>query len=510
MIMNDSINFSEKGNTHLADHDSPQFQEFIDFLPEGIYATDETGNITLANEAALKIFGYSRKDLSEVNSIYNLIIPEEKELMDKYRSRLIRTNKPYKAEYHVKRKDGSVIPVLVHTTPIIKNNKFAGTRGVVLDLTERKLLENGLVTSNIFLHTTINAMQEPFFVKDENHKWVLLNDASIKMWGHSREELIGKSDYDIFPKEQADVFWEKDDFVFKNGSNTNIEEITDSNGEIRTIVTSKVRYTDKNTGKKYIVGTIHDVTEMRMAEKKLKQYSLELEELNNSKDKFFSIIAHDLRNPFTGIFGFSSVLNDEFDTLSKEEIREYANYIYQGTKNIYDLIENLLTWSRIQTGRINIQPVKIDLYGKVQDTIEVLNVVAIKKRIKVLNLVEKDLCALGDENMVDSILQNLISNAIKFSNTNGIVKISSDKTKYLAEIIVNDEGIGMTEEEVKNLFVIGRQKSKTGTAEEKGTGLGLILCKEMLNKLNGHLKVKSIKNEGSTFSFTLAKCRQSE
>lgn len=506
--MEEYKNVSEKNAvSNLTDHESPQFQEFIDFLPEGIYATDEAGIVTLANEAALKIFGYTRKDLAKVNSIYDLIVPEEKELMDKYRNKLIQTKKPYKAEYHVKRKDGSVSSVMVHTTPIIKNDKFAGTRGVILDLTERKLVENGLLTSNIFLHTTINAVQEPFFVKDENHKWVILNDASIKMWGHSREELIGKSDYDIFPKEQADVFWEKDDYVFKKGSNTNIEEITDSKGEIRTIVTSKVRYTDKNTGKKYIVGTIHDVTELRMAEKKLKQYTLELEELNKSKDKFFNIIAHDLRNPFTGIFGFSSVLTDEFDTLSKEEIREYVNYIYLGTKNIYDLIENLLTWSRIQTGRVNIQPVKIDLYGKVQDSIEVLNVMAIKKRIKVLNLVEKDLFALGDDNMVDSILQNLISNAIKFTKTNGTVKISSDKTKYVAEIIISDDGIGMNEEEIQNLFIIGKQKSKTGTAEEKGTGLGLILCKEMINKLNGQLKVKSTINCGSTFSFTLAKAK---
>lgn len=500
--VNDSAGINIKDEKDFP-HCNSEFQEFIDFLPEGIYATNEEGRIVLANNAALKIFGYEKSDLENVNNIFDLIVPEEKELMKKYREELIFTGKPYKAEYHVKRKDGSVISILIHTTPIIKNDKFAGTRGVVLDLTERKIIESGLKASNKFLDTTINAMQEPFFVKDENHKWVILNDASVKMWGHSREELIGKSDYDIFPKEQADVFWEKDDFVFRNGTNTNIEEITDSKGEIRTIITSKVRYTDKATGKKYIVGTIHDITDIRKAENKLKEYSFELEELNRNKDKFFSIIAHDLRNPFTGIFGFASVLNEDFENLSKEEIKEYVNYIYLGSKNIFEMIENLLTWSRIQTGKIIIRPSKIDIHKKVQEMIDILNVTALNKRIEVQNVVEKELCVMGDVFMLDSILQNLLSNAIKFTNAGGNVKVYSARKKDEVEIFICDNGIGMNSEEIDKLFLLGKQNSKAGTAEEKGTGLGLILCQEMINKLGGKLSVESIAGKGSTFKLSL-------
>jgi len=480
-----------------------EFHDFINFLPEGIYATDENGKITVANNAALEIFGFTIDDVFEINSICDLVVPEERDILIKNRDEIIRSRKSLKHEYHALKKDGSVIPVLIHTTPIIKEGKFSGTRGVIIDLTESKIYESGLIASNKFLNTTINAMQEPFFVKDENHKWVLLNDASVEMWGHSREELIGKSDYDIFPKEQADVFWEKDDYVFKNGSNKNIEEITNSKGQVRTIITSKVRYTDKVTEKKYIVGTIHDITELRQAEIKLKHYSQELEELNNSKDKFFSIIAHDLRNPFTSIFGFSSVLQEDFDTLSKEEIREYVNYIFLGTKNIYDLIENLLAWSRLQTGRISVQPVKIDVYGKIQDTIEVLNVMAIKKRIKIFNLADKNTYVMGDDNMVSSIFQNLISNAIKFTNPGGSVKISSTILENEIEISICDSGIGMTETELENLFLIGKQKSKAGTYEERGTGLGLILCKEMISKLNGRIAVESKPGDGSIFKLSL-------
>ncbi len=482
------------------------FQEFIDLLPEIVYELDISGKISLVNEAGLRAFGYSREEFeSKGFNVFDIIIPEEKDYLSDNIRKITTHKNSLKYEYHAKRKDGTVFPILVHSTPVYKNNECTGTRGIVLDLTERKNIENSLKDSNEFLNTTINAMQEPFFVKDENHRWVILNDASIKMWGHSREELIGKSDYDIFPKDQADVFWEKDDYVFKNGPNTNIEQITDSKGEIRTIITSKVLYTDDISGKKYIVGTIHDITELKKAESKIKNYSEELEELNRSKDKFFSIIAHDLRNPFTGIFGFASVLSEEFDSLSKEEIKEYVNYIYLGTKNVYDLIENLLTWSRIQTGKVIIQPVKLDIYSEVHDAIEILNVFAIKKRIKLVNMVEKGIFVKGDDNMIDSILQNLISNAIKFTRSSGTVKISSNEKDDFIEIAISDNGIGMKPEDVNNLFLLGKQRSKTGTAEEKGTGLGLLLCKEMIMKLNGILTVESELNKGSTFRFTLLK-----
>jgi|WetSurMetagenome_2_1015567.scaffolds.fasta_scaffold77971_1 PAS domain S-box-containing protein len=491
-------------DTNLTENLS-EFQEFIDLIPEIVYELDLDGKLVLVNKAGLDILGYTREEFEKGIYVKNIIISEELDYMKSNIKKIVDSKKSFKFEYHARKKDGTAFPVLVNSSPFFKNNKIAGTRGIVFDLTERKLAERKLKDANDFLNTTINAMQEPFFVKDENHKWVILNDASIKMWGHSREDLIGKSDYDIFPKEQADVFWEKDDFVFKNGSNTNIEEITDSNGEVRTIVTAKVLYTDEITEKKFIVGTIHDITDLRNAELKLKEYSIELEDSNKNKDKFFSIIAHDLRNPFTSIYGFSSVLSEEFDTLTKEEIREYINYIYTGTKNIYDLIENLLAWSRIQTGRALVQPVKLDMFSEVQDAINIFNVFSKNKRIKLINAVEKNVYALGDDNMVDSILQNLISNALKFTKTSGFVKITSKVLDKFVEISISDNGIGMSRDEIDNLFQLGKQKSKTGTSEEKGTGLGLILCKEMVTRLNGQMKVESVVNKGSTFSFTLPK-----
>jgi len=502
----EELNSTCRGNNSVDSNlkqNPSEFQEFIDLIPEIVYELDINGKIILINQAGLDILGYSKEEYEKGIFVYDIISPEDKEYFLRNFKKVLGTGNKFKFEYKIIRKDGSVIPVLANGSPIIKDNKLIGSRGIILNLSERKLAERKLKDAHDFLNTTINTMQEPFFVKDENHKWVILNDASIKMWGHGRQELIGKTDYDIFPKKQADVFWEKDDFVFKNGSNINIEEITNSKDEIRTIITTKVLYTDEITREKFIVGTIHDITDLRNAELKLKKYSKDLEELNKDKDKFFSIIAHDLRNPFTSIFGFSSVLTEEFDTLSKEEIREYVNYIYTGTKNIYDLIENLLTWSRIQTGRAIIQPVKLNLFNEVQDAINILKIISENKRIELINAVEENIYASGDDNMVDSILQNLISNAIKFTNVSGCIKITSKVLDKFVEISISDNGVGMSRDEIDNLFQIGKQKSKIGTSEEKGTGLGLIICKEMITRLKGQLKVESKVDEGSTFSFTL-------
>ncbi|MFA5404777.1 MAG: HAMP domain-containing sensor histidine kinase, partial [Ignavibacteria bacterium] len=187
------------------------------------------------------------------------------------------------------------------------------------------------------------------------------------------------------------------------------------------------------------------------------------------------------------------------------EIKEYTNYIYAGTKNVYGLIENLLTWAKVQTGRALVKPVKLNMFNEVQDAINILNIFAINKRIVIINDVEKKMFAMGDDNMVDSILQNLISNAIKFTKTSGLIKITSKMLNNFIEISVADNGVGMSKDEIGKLFILGKQESKIGTSKEKGTGLGLILCKEMLKCLNGKLKVKSEVDKGSTFSFTLPK-----
>ncbi|MGE5362901.1 MAG: ATP-binding protein [Bacteroidota bacterium] len=233
----------------------------------------------------------------------------------------------------------------------------------------------------------------------------------------------------------------------------------------------------------------------------------ELKDLNASKDKFFSIIAHDLRSPFSGLLGFSNMLLDDFDKLSKEEIKNFTIHINSYTKNLYNLTENLLQWSRLQTGKLDYQPIRVDLHDMVADALNILMANALKKSITLENSVPEDTLVWGDQNMLRSVIQNLVSNAIKFTNTEGTVAISCFESNEFYEIWVKDNGIGIRTEDQDKIFRIDTTHSTLGTAQEKGTGLGLILCRDLITKHGGNIWLESEPGEGSTFKFTLQKFR---
>lgn len=263
-------------------------------------------------------------------------------------------------------------------------------------------------------------------------------------------------------------------------------------------------------GKNYIIGMMMDVTEKKKYLEKLEHYAEEMKNMNLSKDKFFSIIAHDLRGPFNGLLGFSTVLLEELHELTSAEIKEYIGYIHTSAKTVYNLVDNLLQWSRIQTGRIEYQPIKIDLYEEVFKILEAFNTNAINKKIKINNCIANDTFVFADQNMLRCILQNLISNAIKFSRIGGTVKISAFKNEQNMQIEISDNGVGIDNKDIPKLFKIDSQFTKPGTANEEGTGLGLILSKELVEKNKGQIWVKSTVKKGSTFTFTLPSPNQNE
>lgn len=230
----------------------------------------------------------------------------------------------------------------------------------------------------------------------------------------------------------------------------------------------------------------------------------ELSEVNAAKDKFFSIIAHDLKSPFNGLLGYTEIIIEDFEELKREELRQFLLNIRAMTKGVFGLIENLLTWSRMQTGRMEFVPEKIDLYSKTERIVGVLTGNAIRKDIKIRNEMHPDTYAYGDKNMVYSVMTNLLSNALKFTPPGGEIKINSkNEENGFVRISVTDTGVGISEQDLKKLFKIDQQHTTEGTDQEKGTGLGLVLCKELIEKNGGQIQVCSEVSKGSTFSFTL-------
>lgn len=236
---------------------------------------------------------------------------------------------------------------------------------------------------------------------------------------------------------------------------------------------------------------------------KWKQIEEELRELNASKDKFFSIISHDLRNPVTFIVGFSELLLNDLEALSQEEIKLYVTNIHRSAKNLYDLLENLLQWAELQRGRVDYQPVKVDLRELIETNANLLQGNASEKTIDLSYELDEDCVVYADRYMLNSVIQNLMSNAIKFTHLQGTVKISARRQGKSVEVSIIDTGIGISAEQLASLFQMDQYQTTLGTAGEKGTGLGLMLVKEFVEKNGGKISVESVLNKGTTFKFSV-------
>jgi signal transduction histidine kinase len=237
----------------------------------------------------------------------------------------------------------------------------------------------------------------------------------------------------------------------------------------------------------------------------IEQSEQELRLLNASKNKFFSIIAHDLKNPFHNVLGYSSLLSKEYDRFTEEERRKFASDINQSTNNIFRLLQNLLDWSRSQTGRLTYTPDNVEFKLLLNKAISVLNSLAQQKSIKITSEYDENLQLFADPLMIETVFRNLINNAIKFTEENGTIKITAIQEGNEVKISVRDNGVGINENDIQNLFRIDSKVKRKGTNNEDGSGLGLILCKEFIDKNNGKIWAERNHDKGSSFFFTVPK-----
>ena len=240
-----------------------------------------------------------------------------------------------------------------------------------------------------------------------------------------------------------------------------------------------------------------------LLEKTVEIKTAELKELNASKDKFFSIIAHDLKNPFSTIIGFSEILKEDLGSQPDGRPKEFSKMIHASAVQTFRLLENLLEWANSQRGKVIFKPQNIKLSDLLNEELFSLNETATVKNIEITSVVPENLTIFADKNMIKTILRNLVSNAIKFTHRNGKVAIKVSVDNSSAEVEVSDNGIGMTSDTISKLFRIDANLSTLGTEKEKGTGLGLFLCKEFVEKHGGKIWVRSESGTGTSFFFTI-------
>lgn len=381
------------------------------------------------------------------------------------------------------------------------------------DLRLRRKVKEIPIGDNFFsdenlLRTLIDNMPDYIYIKDVKSRFVVANKKLAQVHGiRSPMEMAGKTDFDFYPKDLANkYYWNEQEIMASGKPLINIEEQSlDENGDIIYLSTTKIPLrdsTDKSIG---LVGIGRDITARKKAEEQLAEHAKQLQKLNITKDKFFSIIAHDLRNPFHSILGFSDLLMKNFKDFDDAKKMEFIGLIYESSEHAHNLLENLLQWSRTQTDSIKYNPSQQSLSKIVSDTMHILNASLKKKGLTFSSEIDESETVYVDKNMIETVIRNLVNNAIKFTASGGKITISAKNNHHFLEVSVSDTGIGISPENLPRLFQFEDFHSTQGTAGELGTGLGLIICHEFIKKHGGEMSVTSEQGKGSIFTFTLPK-----
>lgn len=374
---------------------------------------------------------------------------------------------------------------------------------------QRKKIHLETQISKQILRKVLDNIPINVFWKDTDSKFLGVNAISLTEMGLENEnEVIGKSDFDFYDKNDAKKYRADEvDIMLSGKPKLNYQESHIKNGEKRCYVTNKMPIFDEKNQVIGIVGTSEDISERKRIHLELEKLSGELKIQNETKNKFFSIISHDLINPIAGIIGFSELLKENYSDLDSEKIKKYATIINKSANFTLSLLHDLLEWSRVQIGSIAPNKEIFVLSDLLAHNIAGVSPLISSKKIVLVTNFQKKLAVYADKKMISSIIRNLLSNAIKFTASEGNITISSKEIslngKKMIETTISDTGIGMSEEKLNNLFKIEHNYRSTGTNNETGSGLGLILCKEFIERNNGTIKVKSKLNVGSSFIFTV-------
>jgi PAS domain S-box-containing protein len=371
---------------------------------------------------------------------------------------------------------------------------------------ELRITQNELEVSRNKYVNLFDFSPTPYFTLDKEGIIKEVNLSASKMLGIGRSKLIGRKLITYIPLNEKNIFnsFIKTVFSLREKHSCKLKVMNKDKNIFHVLLEGLEVDNTLEPDRKCQVALI-DLTEYKRIEDSLKETNAELKILNATKDKFFSIIAHDLRRPFQSLLGYSELLAAEIESLSHEEIKQFSRGLNENLNSLFGLLENLLNWSMMQRNMLEHNPKKIDLYDLVNKIIGILSKIAAEKNISLANNIKKGTPVYADVDMLRSIVQNLLMNAIKFTPTEGrIVILSSNKEGYV-EVSVQDTGTGIEPEKISRLFNFGSKFTTDGTAGEKGTGLGLPLCKEFVERNEGKIWVESELGKGSKFTFTLRK-----
>ena len=503
--------FSDPKEQSYDADESNLFHSLVESAYDGI-ALGCDGKILIANTSFARIFGYVNSEELKNKELIELASNEDIIKVAEYFRMLERKKEvPARFDFLGKKKDGSSIHTELSIGSFESDNKDYIVM-IARDVTERIRAQRAIRESEEKYRNITENIDDFLFTFERiglSLRPIFCTSSIQKVTGYTQAEFLTDSKLFLKSIHPSDFVQIKPRLINLLKSRIQLSgeyefRLINKQGNI-VWARAKINLVRSGTGRiQKIFGLVSDVTFRKRAEEELKKSTENLIKLNETKDRFISIISHDLRTPFSSILGFTDLLaNDE--ELTEDERKQYIKYIQESSRSMLALVNSLLDWTRLQTGRIKFEPQKVDVSKIILDSINALSGMAIQKGIEVISLINQSLYLFVDKSLITQVFNNLISNAIKFTNRNGLISISSGSvtgSRFL-KFNVKDTGVGIKEDDIAKLFSVDAKFTSEGTAGEKGSGLGLSLVKEIIEKHGGTISVESKYGKGTDFIFTL-------
>ncbi|MCB0064229.1 MAG: PAS domain-containing protein, partial [Caldilineaceae bacterium] len=477
----------------------------INAVPDPLYVKDEDHRFIQVNEAFCELIGKTSEELLG-NSDYDLLDKQGASQAWIEDELVFANRQPYETEGSFTDSQGEQHHVLIKKTA---HRLISGQQVLIaslLDITERKVMEEQLRDAAQFLNSVINAVPDPLFVKDEEHRFVQVNNAFCHFMGHNAEELLGKNDYDFVAKEEADHFRAQDKLVFASDQPLENEEVfTDRQGERHHLLTKKAAYR-LPSGQRVLTGLIVDITNRKEIEERLREAKEAAEVANQAKSAFLSNMTHELRTPMNGVLGMTSLL---LDTQLDEEQQTLVDTIRASGDALLTVINQILDFSKIEANKLELEETEFDLPIMIEETLDLVAPQATEKSLTLAYFISDHIPRrfVQDVGRLRQILANLVSNAVKFTPAGEVtitVSACHQEEDYCQlHFAIRDTGMGIPPERIGDLFTSFHQVDPSITRRFGGTGLGLAISKRLSEAMGGTMWVESTVNVGTTFYFTI-------